>query len=73
MIIRSFLRRKSLHPNRFSSLQPANRVYFSWNVQNFVIKTVSPHQVQKAHFIKNALPRNTFVRLPIDEIEQTAD
>ena len=44
-------------------------IYFSCNDKNFVVKTVSPRQFEKAHTIKDTLPRNTFVRLPVDEIE----
>lgn len=44
-------------------------MFSSCNDKNFVVKTVSPCQFQKASVIKNALPRTTFVRLSIDEIE----
>ncbi|KAI9678582.1 MAG: RIBULOSE-phosphate 3-epimerase [Caeruleum heppii] len=39
------------------------------NGESFVVKTVLPRQFQKANIMKEALPRTTMVRMPVDEIE----
>jgi serine/threonine protein kinase len=69
IISRSFMLREfGISSKNLEGFGPAN-MFSSCNDKHFVVKIVSSCQFQKASIIKNALPRNTFVRLSIDEIE----